>query len=79
MILKVMENPRIKGVYENVVVLTMTRDQFDMLKDCVSLAWQRADNDSRMFEISNLIRDDFEKLDIAKAYLGGKKDESKSK
>ena len=68
MILKVMENPRIKGSYENVVVLTMTKDQFDMLKDCVSVAWQCSDKSSRMFEISNLIRDDFEKMDIEKAY-----------
>jgi hypothetical protein len=55
-----------------------------MLKDCVSLAWQRADKDSRMFTISDLIRDDFNKLDIEKACkkvtetLGGGKDESKS-
>lgn len=71
MILEVMENPRIKGSYENVVVLTMTRDQFDMLKDCVLLAWQHAAKDSRMFAISNLIRDDFTKLNIDDAYKKG--------
>lgn len=73
MILEVMENPRIKGSYENVVVLTMTKDQFDMLKDCVSLAWQHAEKDSRMFAISNLIRDDFNKLDIKAAYKGDRR------
>lgn len=76
MILEAMENPRIKGKYENIVVLTMTKDQFLMLKDCVSLAWQHAEKDSRMFAISNLIRDDFEKLDIDDAYAYKKGGES---
>lgn len=70
MIIEAMKNPMVQGAYENVVVLTMTKDQFHMLKDCVSLAWQSANQNSRMFKISTLIRDDFEKLDIEAAYKG---------
>lgn len=68
MILEVMENPRIKGSYENIVALTMTKDQFIMLRDCVSLAWQHAERNSRMWTISTLIRDNFEKLHLEDAY-----------
>ena len=64
MLLEQVENPKISGAKENIVRLTMTLDQFRNLKDCVSLAWQSAEKDSRMFLITTMIRDDFVKLTL---------------
>ncbi len=64
MLIEQVENPRITGAKENIVRLTMTLDQFRNLKDCVSLAWQSAENDSRMFLITEMIREDFANLTL---------------
>ena len=62
MILEQLANPRIAGAKEDIIKITMTVDQFHMLRDCVSLAWQNAEKDSRMFEITTLIRNDLDQL-----------------
>lgn len=64
MLIEQVENPKITGAKENIVRLTMTLDQFRNLKDCVSLAWQSAENDSRMFLITEMIREDFANLTL---------------
>lgn len=62
MIIEQVENPKITGTKENIVKITMTVDQFHMLNQCIKLAWQTAEENSRMFEITNLIHSDFENL-----------------
>ena len=64
MLIEQVENPKITGAKENIVRLTMTLDQFYNLKDCVSLAWQSAEEGSRMFLITTMIRDDLLKLTL---------------
>ena len=72
MLIEQVENPKITGAKENIVRLTMTLDQFRNLKDCVSLAWQSAEKDSRLFLITTMIREDFANL-----ALDDKKDKEK--
>lgn len=64
MLIEQVANPKITGAKENIVKLTMTIDQFRNLKDCVSLAWQSAEEDSRMFLITTMVKDDFDKLTL---------------
>ena len=64
MLIRQEENPRIKGSYEDIVTLTMTKDQFHHLKACVSLAYQHAEKDSRMFLIAEMIYEDFRNLKL---------------
>ena len=59
MLIEQVKNPKITGAKENIVRLTMTLDQFHDLKDCVLLASQSAEKDSRMFLITTMIREDF--------------------
>jgi hypothetical protein len=71
MLIEHVKNPMNNSQNEDIVRITMTRDQFSHLKDCVSLAWQEANQNSRMFLISTMIRDDFDKLamDIGKSQV----------
>ena len=71
MLIEHVKNPMNNSQNEDIVRITMTRDQFSHLRDCVSLAWQQADQDSRMFLISTMVRDDFDKLamDIGKSQV----------
>ena len=62
MLIQQVENPRNKGSYEDIVTLTMTKDQFHHLKDCVSLAYQHAEENSRMFLITTMMRQEFDNL-----------------
>lgn len=62
MLIEHVKNPMNNSQNEDIVRITMTRDQFSHLRDCVSLAWQQADQNSRMFLISTMVRDDFDKL-----------------
>ena len=64
MVIKQLNNPRSPNIKEKIVELTMTVDQFHMLKDCVTLAYQSADENSRMFKIAELIHNDFENLKL---------------
>ena len=64
MLIEQVLNPKNTGCKENIVKLTMTLDQFHNLKDCVSLAWQSAEKGSRMFLISTMVKDDFDKLTL---------------
>ena len=64
MLIRQVENPRMKGSYEDIVTLTMTKDQFHHLKDCVSLAYQHAEKDSRMFLITTMMKDEFDNLKV---------------
>lgn len=64
MLIQQVENPRNKGSYEDIVTLTMTKDQFHHLKDCVSLAYQHAEEDSRMFLITTMMKDEFDNLKV---------------
>ena len=64
MLIRQVENPRIKGCYEDIVTLTMTKDQFHHLKDCVSLAFQHAEQNSRMFLITTMMRQEFDNLKL---------------
>lgn len=64
MLIENVKNPMNNSQNEDIVRITMTRDQFSHLKDCVTLAWQQAGQNSRMFLISTMIRDDFDKLAI---------------
>lgn len=64
MLIRQVENPRNKGSYEDIVTLTMTKDQFHHLKDCVSLAFQHAEEDSRMFLITTMMKHDFDNLKL---------------
>ena len=64
MLIRQVENPRNKGSYEDIVTLTMTKDQFHHLKDCVSLAFQHAEEDSRMFLITTMMKDEFDNLKV---------------
>ena len=63
MLIRQIENPRAEGRYEDIITLTMTKDQFEHLRDCVTLAYQNAEKDSRMFLISTMIREDFKQLE----------------
>lgn len=62
MLIKKVSNPRIPLQNENIVDITMTLDQFHHLRDCVSLAYQNAERNSRMFLISEMMRKDFQNL-----------------
>lgn len=64
MVINQLNNPRSPNIKEEIVELTMTVDQFHMLKDCVTLAYQSADESSRMFKIAELIHTDFENLKL---------------
>ena len=64
MLIKQVENPRSKGSYEDIVTLTMTKDQFHHLKDCVSLAFQHAEQNSRMYLITTMMRQEFDNLKL---------------
>ena len=64
MLIQQVENPRMKGSYEDIVTLTMTKDQFHHLKDCVSLAFQHAEQDSRMYLITTMMMDEFDNLKL---------------
>ena len=62
MLIKKVPNPRIPLQKENIVDITMTLDQFHHLRDCVSLAYQNAERDSRMFLIAEMMYTDFHNL-----------------
>lgn len=64
MLIRQVENPRMKGVYEDIVTLTMTKDQLHHLKDCLSLAFQHAEKDSRMFIITTMMKEEFDNLEV---------------
>lgn len=62
MLIERVDNPMIQGCKENIVNITMTVDQFHHLSDCVSIAYQEAKHNSRMFLIVEMIYDDFRHL-----------------
>lgn len=64
MLIQQVENPRCAGRYEDIVTITMTKDQFHHLKDCVTLAFQHAEKDSRMFLITTMIKNEFDNLKV---------------
>lgn len=64
MLIQQVENPRNKGSYEDIVTLTMTKDQFHHLKDCVTLAYQHAEQDSRMYLITTMMSQEFDNLKL---------------
>ena len=71
MLIRQVENPRMKGSYEAIVTLTMTKDQFHHLKDCVSLAFQHAGKDSRMSLITTMMRQEFDNLKLEEKKKNG--------
>lgn len=62
MILNVLKNPKQPEDAEDIVQVTMTRDQFAHLRDCVTLAYQSAQNGSRMMTITSMVQRDFDVL-----------------
>lgn len=64
MLIQQVENPRCAGRYEDIVTLTMTKGQFHHLRDCVSIAYEHAEKDSRMFLIAEMIYEDFRNLKL---------------
>lgn len=62
MILNVVRNPKNPVFAEDIVQVTMTRDQFAHLRDCVTLAYQSAAEGSRMVTIARMIRRDIDAL-----------------
>ena len=62
MILNLVKNPAHPEFAEAIVQVTMTRDQFAHLRDCVTLAYQSAAEGSRMVTITNMMRRDFDGL-----------------
>lgn len=64
MILNIVKNPRHPEFAEAIVQVTMTRDQFAHLRDCVTLAYQSAQEGSRMVTIARMMRRDFDGLAV---------------
>lgn len=64
MILNLVKNPAHPEFAEAIVQITMTRDQFAHLRDCVTLAYQSATEGSRMVTIANMMRRDFDGLAV---------------
>lgn len=62
MTLKLLRNPWNPVEAERIVQVTMTRDQFEHLRDCVTLAYQSASEGSRMVTITSMMRRDFDGL-----------------
>ena len=56
------KNPMHPELLEDIVTITMTRDQFHHLADCVTLAYQSAKQDSRMRLISVMMQTEFDVL-----------------
>lgn len=74
MILNVLKNPRHPEIAEDIVQVTMTRDQFAHLRDCVTLAYQSAQEGSRMVTITRMVRRDVDALvaDLVRIDAGNK-------
>ena len=62
MLIEQVKTPGNESSVENIVRLTMTLDQFCNLKDCVTLAYQSASEESRMWLVTTMMRDDFDRL-----------------
>ena len=61
------------------VRVTMTPDQFKDLRDCIVLAYQNANEESRMWSITTRIRNDIDRLscELGSDFLDGKTGEDK--